>query len=256
MGVAALLALPLPAAASFAAVVGPPRFELKATPGETLRQAIDIGNDALEFADYAVRTADWELAADGAVIYRDDLAPGSCRPWVRLERRELRMAPRQHRKFRFEVQVPPDAPQGECRFAIMIEGKEPSLPEGTIRVPMQGRIAVIAYVAVGDAKPRLEVRSLQLATVNGRPAPTVTLTNSGNAHGRPEGTLEARDAAGRAIEFSVSNAPVLAGTTRTLPLWPNPGPDGKTPAIEYPLRLRGTIEWPGGQHKVETVLRP
>jgi hypothetical protein len=252
-----LLAAPLLAAASFSAIVGPPRFELRAKPGTVVREAIDIGSDAIETAEFAVRSADWELGADGNVAFREgDPAASSCRPWVRLERRDVRLAPHARRKFRFEVHVPADAPAGECRFALLIEGKEPSLAQGTIRLPMQGRIAVIVYVAIGDARPRLEFRSLQVARINGQNFPSITFANSGNAHGRPEGTLEARDANGKSLEFSVSPAPVLPGTTRSMPIWPNDGADGRTPTFAYPLRLKGTVEWDGGKHAVDAVVKP
>lgn len=250
--------MPGAAPASFSAIVGPPRFELKAAPGSVVREALEIASDALEHSDYAIRSADWDLAPDGSVLFGEDaLAPGSCRPWLRLERREIRLAPRARRKFRFEVHVPADAAAGECRFALLVEGKQVTTAEGaTIQLPMQGRIAVIVYVSVGEAKARLEVRSLQVAPFNGRPVPAITIANTGTAHGRPEGTLEARDADGKSLEFSVSPSPILPGTTRTLPIWPNDGPDGKTPAFRYPLRLKGTVEWDGGRHAIETVLRP
>jgi hypothetical protein len=257
LAVALALALPEGALAAFSAVVGPPRFELRARPGSVLREALDIANDNLDYADFAIRSADWELAGDGSVIFREaDLAAGSCRPWVKLERRDIRLGPQGKRKYRFEVQVPPEAPPGECRFALLIEGKEPSAAEaGLIKLPMQGRIAVIVYVAVGDAKPKLEFRSLQLSSFNGKTVPSITLANTGNAHGRPDGILEARDANGKSLEFSISPSPLLPGTTRTLPIWPNDGPDGKPVAFDYPLRLKGTVEWEGGQHKIDTVLR-
>jgi hypothetical protein len=249
--------VPAGALAAFSAVVGPPRFELRARPGAVIREALDIANDNLDYADFAIRSADWELAADGSVIFREaDLAANSCRPWVKLERRDIRLGPQGRRKYRFEVQVPAEAPPGECRFALLIEGKEPSAAEaGLIKLPMQGRIAVIVYVTVGDAKPNLEFRSLQLSNFNGKSVPSITFANTGNAHGRPEGILEARDANGKSLEFSVSPSPLLPGTTRTLPIWPNDGADGKPVTFTYPLRLKGTVEWEGGQHKVDAVLR-
>jgi hypothetical protein len=258
VALAAALVMPGTALAAFSAVVGPPRFELRAKPGAVIREAVDIANDSLDFAEFAIRSSDWELAPDGSVLFRDlDLAADSCRPWVRLERRDIRLGPQGRRKYRFEVQVPAEAAAGECRFALLIEGKEPSVPEGgLIKLPMQGRIAVIVYVAVGDAKPKLEFRSMQLSNFNGKPFPSITLANTGNAHGRPEGILEARDANGKVLEFSVSPSPLLPGTTRTLPIWPNDGPDGKPSPFEYPLRLKGTVEWEGGQHKVDAVVRP
>ena len=82
------------------------------------------------------------------------------------------------------------------------------------------------------------------------------MANSGNAHGRPEGVIEARDANGKSLEFSVSSSPVLPGKVRTLPIWPNAGKDGKTPEFAYPLRLKGLVEWQGGRYDIDTVVRP
>ncbi|HXN16275.1 MAG TPA: hypothetical protein VN878_07845, partial [Usitatibacter sp.] len=114
VAVAALL-VPANSLGAFSAVVGPPRFELHASPGSVARESLDISSDALDFADFVVRTADWELSPDGNVVFSEaDLAVGSCRPWVRLERRDLRLAPRGRRKFRFEVHVPAEANAGEC----------------------------------------------------------------------------------------------------------------------------------------------
>ncbi|SRR5712691_4110020 len=45
-------------------------------------------------------------------------------------------------RYRFEVQVPKDAPAGECRFGILIEGEEPAVAQtGALRLPMSLRYA-------------------------------------------------------------------------------------------------------------------
>src|SRR6185436_4754884 len=110
------LAAAVPAAAQFAAFVLPARFELKAKPGQKVADVLEIGNDESTPQEYRLRTADWSLRPDGAVDFRPDtLAPGSCRPWVAIERRTLKLSGKSKRRYRFEVQVPPDAPPGLCR---------------------------------------------------------------------------------------------------------------------------------------------
>jgi hypothetical protein len=37
-------------------------------------------------------------------------------------------------------------------------------------------------------------------------------------------------------------------------LWPQEGPDKKTPELVYPVRLRGTIEWDGGKQEIDSTL--
>ncbi len=244
---------------AFAGLVSPPRFELKAKPGDVLREVLEIGNDAVVADDFDVSTADWQLNAQGGVEFHDPLEPGSCRPWVRIERRTINMQPKSVRKFRFELHVPPDAKPQECRFAIIIERARENVPQvssGGIQIPLQGRIGVIVYAEVGDVAPKLELRSVALKEFNGRLTPAATFFNSGNSHGRPEGVLEGRDAAGNSFEFVVSPFPIMPGETRSVAIWAQEGPDKKAPKITYPLRLRGTIEWDGGQQAIDATLAP
>jgi len=257
LAASALAALLLSSDATpFAGLVSPPRFELRAKAGEVLRQVLEIGNDAAVPDEFAVSTADWRLNEKGGVEFLEPLQKGSCRPWVRIERHTVQMQPRAVRKYRFEVHVPKDAAAQECRFAIMVQkaSEEAAVNAGNIQFPLQGRIGVIVYVAVGEVAPRLEFRGVGLAEFNGRLTPAATFHNGGTSHGRPEGVLEGRDATGKTYEFVVSPFPILPGETRTVALWPQEVADKKTPELTYPLRLRGTIEWNGGKQDIDSTL--
>jgi len=235
------------AAQAFSAAASPPRFELSAAPGGRLRQVVEITNAGALPANYLIRTADWTLAPDASVVFYDTLQPGSCRPWVAIERSTLTLPGGARARFRFEVAPPADAPVGECRFALMIEGDEPVVASGDqLRIPVRARLAVIVYVAVGGAGPKLEIVKAGVETVDGRRTPTVWVRNSGNAHGRLGGFLEGVDARGRELEFAPSSFPVLPGETRALSIAAQAGPNEPTePAL--PVTVRGTIEWSGGR---------
>jgi hypothetical protein len=244
-------------AAPFAGLVSPPRFELRAKPGDVLREVLEIGNDASVPDEFAVSTADWRLNDTGGVEFDEPLQPGSCRPWVRIERHKVAMQPRAVRKYRFEIHVPADAAPQECRFAIMLQKAAPDATEvtaGNIQFPLEGRIGVIVYVSVGDVGPRLELQGVSLKEINGRLTPAATFRNTGKSHGRPEGVLEGRDASGKSYEFVVSPFPILPGETRSVALWPQEGPDKKAPDLVYPVRLHGTIEWDGGKQEIDSTL--
>jgi len=245
-------------AAGFSAMVSPPRFELQGRPGEVIRQIVTIENGADIAASFAIRTADWDLAEDGGVtIHPPELQPGSCRPWARLERRAIRLQPHFDKRFRFEIHVPAEAPEGECRLAILVEpgdDRDVLATARNIRFPIEGRIAVIIYVRIGDAKPQLEVRELRLETVNGRLTPVVRLHNNGTAHGRPEGFLEGSDTSGQRLDFSIATTPVLPGQTRVIPIWQTPPEGTGRVDLQPPLKVQGRIEWEGGEHRVDTVL--
>jgi fimbrial chaperone protein len=246
-------------AQGFSALVSPPRFELKGKPGQVLAEAFDISNPENFVAKYEFSTADWTLTEAGSVAFADGLAPDSCRPWTRIERRSLALNARGNRKFRFEVHIPADAPVGECRFAILIGAapeQDSPVAAGQLKFPVQGRVGLVVYVSVGNAKPKLEFRGLKVAKVNNVPTPVAVFHNSGNAHGRPEGGLNAVDKNGQQLEFVVSPSPILPGQTREVPIWPaDPDNSNKTVQFTYPLRLKGTIEWDGGKQAVDATVQ-
>jgi len=254
----ALLLAAAPAQAQFAAYVLPARFELDAKPGQTLQNILEIGNDEAAPAVYRLRTADWKLREDAGVEFQvDTLAPGSCRPWVKLERYTIKLGAKAKRRFRFEVQVPADAPPGLCRFALLVESAQDAAmvsPLESIRVPLQGRIGVIVYVRVGDAKPDLVFERIESRKLNGQVTPVAIFTNKGNAHGRPQGLLYGSDAKGTQIDFTVAPLPILPGETRGVPVWPQDDAGGKPALLVPPYKLKGVIEWEGGKREIDTTV--
>ncbi|MCX8099583.1 MAG: hypothetical protein N3F11_11395 [Casimicrobiaceae bacterium] len=247
---------PASARAEFAALVSPPRFELKARPGERLRQVFDIEHAGAKTGRYRIYTNDWQLDASGGPVFQDALAPDSCRPWVVLERRELALGPGAKHRFRFEIEPPAETPARECRFAIMIEGLEAAQTGGALNVSVAGRIAVIVYVAVGAAAPRLELVSSGVSDYGGALLPMLEIANRGNAHGRLGGYVELRAADGSRIEASLQDVPILPGTTRRVLLVPTAPQERWTTLLRYPLRLSGAVEASAGKLALEVEFRP
>jgi hypothetical protein len=242
----ALALLSAPAALhaqGFSAVVSPPRFEINVQPGKLSRQIIEITHVANNRGNYRVYTNDWSLAADGNAVFSDQLAANSCRPWVALERRELSLAGNTKIRFRFEITPPADAPSGECRFAIMIEGLEQVIKtEGPVSFPVSGRVGIVVYAMVGDARPKLEISHAGTGQSGGIEVPQVQVRNGGNAHGRLGGFLNGVDSQGRSIDFIPEGLPILPAQTRTIALIPyTTGSDAVTPS--YPIQVKGNLEW-------------
>lgn len=243
------LLTPVVAAEGFSALVSPPRFEAEAKPGTTYRNIVEITNLSVKSEHYALRTADWTLGADGNAVFSEALAPGSCRSWVGIEAPDINIAAGAKRRYRFEVAVPVDAPVGECRFAIMLEG-DPDTVKGSLAVPVAGRIGIIVYLAIGDAAPKLEVLGQQVRDVQGQWLPVLSVRNNGNAHGRVEGLVDGRDASGRSLSFAPASLPILPGETREIVLTPEPDTaTAKAPTIAYPLTLKGRLD--AGAQRIE-----
>jgi len=250
-----LLFLGFPAGAVFDTAVSPPRFELRGKPGETLRQVLHISNGSAEPARYTVKTADWLLGNYGAVNYLEGPPQaGSCRPWVRLERREISVDPRGTRAFRYEVHIPNDAKPGECLFAFLVSsqaGVSVKPDAKNLSVPIVGRVGVVAYLAIGDAKPDLRLAEAGFKRIEGKTVPTITFYNQGTAHGRVFGVLEGKDAAGRQVELLVEDGAVLPKARRTLRLMAvdYSSGEGRAPKFELtpPMHVRGKLEPRGGE---------
>jgi hypothetical protein len=240
-------------AQGFAAMVSPPRFELKTKSGKTSRSVIEVSNRSSSPAKFLIHTADWTLGPDFSVSFHDELQEGSCRPWVALERQEVVVPGGGTLRYRFEVTVPANAPAGECRFAVMVEGDQPSIAQSNgLNVPVTGRIGIIVYLTVGDGEPDLEILAPELATLNGQQVPTLRIHNGGTAHGRVGGYLTGTDAKGISYDFTPSDFPILPQETREVFLTPSNATNDH-PTLTFPVTVKGTLEW--GNHKTEVDQR-
>jgi len=242
-GALAALTTSTPAQAQFSLAVSPPRFELSAQPGERVREVIELTHRDTPSGAYKLKTADWTFRPDASVDFSDELLPGSCRPWVAIERRELGLSSGRPYRFRFEVTPPPGTPPTECRFAVMVEGQQAATAPG-VPVALGARIGVIVYVAVGDVAPVLEVVGSSVQTVDGRPTPMLRIRNTGTAHGRLAGFLSGTDAGGTALELQASTTPIMPGETREIALVANkPGDTDNTVTVRFPITISGKLEW-------------
>jgi hypothetical protein len=244
-----LLAIAMPARADFAVALSPPRFEVETDAGSVVRQMLEISNAGSEPVRLSIRTADWVFQPQGAVDFLDELQPGSCRPWVAIERREVTVRPGRPYRLRFEVTPPPGTAPVECRFALLVEGKDGSVGKaGDISIPYTGRLAAIVYIGVGGVKPQLSIVGSGMRPVNGEPTPVLLVRNSGSAHGRPRGLLSGTDSGGAGIELTPSGEPVMPGETRAISLVSTKTSDpGIRVVPRPPITAKGSIDWLNGQ---------
>ncbi|MGL5003485.1 MAG: hypothetical protein ACRDAM_11145, partial [Casimicrobium sp.] len=113
-------------ASSFEIGATPTRFVLTGKSASRIGQTLTIFNLAGAATELSVRTLDWTYSEAGEVTYHDELLPNSCREWVTLERKLVKINARDKRAFRFQIDVPPNAPRSECRFMLTLEGVEPA----------------------------------------------------------------------------------------------------------------------------------
>lgn len=248
-------------AAAFEVAISPSRFEISGKSAGRIGQSLNIFNVGTTMTEVSVRTLDWSYSDTGNITYHDELLPGSCRSWVTLERKALRVAPQAKAAFRFQVDVPADAPRGECRFMLAVEGVEPAYQAqlqgggASLSLPVSGRIAVAVYVSVNGAEPKLEINALGVKNINGKSTPVITVTNTGDAHGRLDGGLESVDAKGLTFDLIPESTPIMPGQTRTLPLQARAVEGQKPPEATLPIQASGQLDWELGSFKVKTEFK-
>lgn len=253
----------------FALSISPPRFELTAEPGQTVRGVAELTNAASTATELHFATAEWDLTPDGGVVLSDALKPDSCRPWVAIERRETTLQSKAQFRYRFEVTPPADTPPTECRFAIVVSGAEERVSPGKdVSFPISGQIAIIVYVEVGDVKPDLKIVKADVVTINGVQTPVVMVQNTGTAHGRLSAFLTGTDAKGKKRDFAPSTLPILPGETRMIALNVDKGGDAieaqatpgstdtKPDVIAFPLKMSGTMNDTSNSFKFDGVFEP
>ena len=258
----AVFLVPLAAVAGpFEIAISPSRFELSGKSNTRLGQMLTIHNVGAAATEVSVRTLDWSYSEEGAVAYQDDLQPNSCRPWVTIERKIVKINAQGKAQFRFQFDIPADAPKSECRLMLAIEGVEPAqqalIQSGgaSLSLPVSGRIAVAVYLAVNGAEPKLGVKQIGVKTIGDKSVAAITVTNTGDAHGRLDGSLDAVDASGRALELVPENTPILPGQTRTLPFQVRTEPNQKPRDFNFPVKVKGSLDWDRGSFRIDTELK-
>lgn len=240
----------------FTGGVTPSRFEISASPGDTVRRSLEIYNLGRRPTLFRIATSDWSYSERGQISYSNPLLPGSCRPWVRLESHEVQIVPnpRQPRAYRFEVHIPNDAKPQECRFALMIESVDrdytTQFEDAGITMPVTGRLAVIVYLAIGDVEPELVLEGMEVREVHGRRVPVVKVSNEGAAHGRLDGDLYGTEEDGTRRPLSVATSPIMPGQTRYMTI----SPVENTEPLKFPLKIEGRIYATGDTFAIDSLL--
>lgn len=243
-------------AQGFSVLVSPPRFELTAKPGETVRKVVQIENVSNQAAPLEVSSADWFFNSQAQIQFQDALLKNSCRPWLEIESRQLTLSANGKYRYRFQVAVPKDAQAGECRFALMFAGA-PKDVTGALPIPVSGRIAVIVYVTIGNAAPELNLVSVKVAKLQGQMLPVLTVTNNGNAHGRLGGYVNATEGNGHSLALQPESLPILPGETRQIALLPvADNANSPPPHIHWPLTMSGSLDAGAQSLRIDEVLKP
>jgi hypothetical protein len=124
-----------------------------------------------------------------------------------------------------------------------------------LSLPVNGRIAVAVYISVNGAQPKLSMQQVGTVLLEGQRLPAVTVSNTGSAHGRLDGALDAKDAQSQSFELVPEGTPIMPGQTRTIALRPRSLADQTVPKFTFPITSSGSLDWDDGSFKVNAEFK-
>jgi len=235
----------------FSLGISPVRWEAAGKPGKTLRKVVVLTGGAGAIQKVKVGVGDWTLSEDGAPIFgKSGTMPESAASWIRYHPAELNVYPRQRKIVRLSIRIPDATPSGCYRVALFFEPPQSDEEgrKGATSVFLRGRLALLIYVTVGDARPEGEILDTAWRVIiKGRkPVPALKVHNRGNAHLRMNGIFAARTLSGKKFEGIIPALPILPGQTRWIPL----EFQGEAPPPNSDLDLTLHVDLGDGERKV------
>jgi len=165
--------------------VSPTVVELRLAVGATAQGAFQVVNDTQSPVTLSVEV--------------ESLAPASYAPlspdqWLQVSPATLTLAPRQQAEVAYVVVVPHDLSGELAAEVVFVQHVSSGSATG-----LQVRFGMAVYISIAGTE-RLQLKAGSLRLQNGQP-PTVLipLTNDGNVHCRPEGSVVVRNGHGEIL---------------------------------------------------------
>ena len=220
-------------ASSHALSVEPTVVELRAATGAQASGVFHVFNDAEEPATILVEPQPISTASYGKRPPQD---------WLTLSPSTLTLAPKQKGAVSYRVRVPSDTSGELAAEVVFVQNLS-----GTAASGVQVRFGMALYVSVtGTERLQLLVEPLRLQGAH-PPSVLVPITNQGNVHCRPEGSVVVTGDKGAAIAHGTLSRgmPAPPGQTAhfTVPLSEADLPPG-TYQLQLDLRCRATADLP------------
>jgi P pilus assembly chaperone PapD len=185
--------------------------------GGEYTNAVRVLNDGHEPIRLRSYLEDWFLDEAGTPIFRPvGTVEHTASVWMDAAPADFLLNPGQTKYVRFTVRTPEGLADGGYHGTLLLE----SLPldrseQKGMQMFVQGRIAVMVYVSVGDPRRSAEITALSTVRKNGANYLRMKIANTGEDFIRLAGdvtVLEGTEAVEGAIP--VPDVPVLPGTSR------------------------------------------
>jgi P pilus assembly chaperone PapD len=216
----------VPSSADMALDVSPIRVQVRVEPGQEYTNAVRVLNSGKEPVRLRAYVEDWFLDEKGTPIFRPaGTMERSASLWVDAAPSDFLLEPGQAKFVRYTISVPGDAREIGYHGSLMLE----TLPlnraeQQAMQMFVQGRIACMMYVTVGDPPRAAEIKSMAVVRRRDKPYLRLLVENTGEDFIRLAGDLKVVngvDAVGDATPLP--DVPVLPKSRRYVELELLPG---------------------------------
>ncbi len=194
-------------------------FTLELPAGQRQTITVEVGNFGAQTTDAVVYPADVYTLTNGGFGARLDGAPVSgVTNWLDYAREELALTPGQAVQRTITVAVPEATPAGEYITSLVVQNATPIKGTGAFAIDQIVRQAIaVAIVVPGTPAPGLAIGDAAYAIEGGVTSVGVALSNTGNVHLKPVGTVVIRNAAAAVVlEKTLAMDSFYAGTSTRL----------------------------------------
>jgi P pilus assembly chaperone PapD len=177
-GVAAIAA---PSFADMALDVSPIRVQVRVEPGDEYTNAVRVLNSGKEPVRLRAYVEDWYLDERGTPIFRPaGTLERTASIWVDAAPADFLLEPGQAKFVRYTIKVPGNAREIGYHGSLLLETLPLDRAERkAMQMFVQGRIACMLYVTVGDPPKSAEIKSLAVVRRKDKPFLRVLVENTG-----------------------------------------------------------------------------
>jgi hypothetical protein len=218
---AAAVGLFAPAYADLSIDVSPLRLHVHARPGDEYTDAVRVVNSGKEPVRLRAYVEDWYLDEVGTPIFRPaGTLDGTASLWVEAAPADLLIRPGETEFVRYTIRIPEDAREGGYHGSLLLESLPLNRAEQHTRMMfIQGRIACMLYVTVGDPQRSAVITALVPTERNGKHLVRLQVENTGADFIRLAGNLDfVEEEAILGEPLRLPDVPVLPGASRWVEL--------------------------------------
>ncbi len=204
--------------------VTPPIFELKANPGDTLKEVVSVYNNGSDDLSMFATTENLKTIGEvGQVeVSKNDEGLPSLKKWVDIKPANFDLKKGATQNVTFTIRVPGNASPGG-HFATVLFGTKGGNTQGTGTAISQRVGTLVLLTIAGQTKETANILSFEpekkLFWNNQTIKFDLKVKNNGNVYVRPRGFLVINNVFGhKTAQVQIDGKNILPGATRQIPL--------------------------------------